>query len=223
MVQIKLNPQDVAEVKETLARLGDDDAKKAMARGINKTMEGVRTDGTKIIRDKYVLTASEIRKSWKIRKALFRDPTGVVGSTGTFIRLMGYGAKQVQAGVSVKVLRKEPRKIVKHAFIAKLGNTKQVYRRKYRDKAWGRAAKSDIEQAMGKAGWALNRVTGRYFPVAAMPREYRFPIKALYGPRVQDYLGDPVTIGTLTRLAGERLTKNMKHEVEYLLGQAKSL
>jgi len=61
-------------------------------------------------------------------------------------------------------------------------------------------------------------VPGRAY--AKMPLQYRYPIKALYGPRIQDYLGDPAIIKTLTSMAGERLSKAMTHEVEYLLSQA---
>lgn len=197
--QVQINPKDMAEVRKALARLDGSEANKAMARGINKTMTGVRTDGVKIIKDHYVLTASAIRKSWNIRKALFRDPHGVVSSKGTFIRLKEFGARQTQTGVSVKVLRKGPRKVVKHAFFATLKQNKQVYWRK-----WSGPRKAK------KPGMAYGK----------LPLAYRFPVKALYGPRVQDYLGDPQVIGTLTKLAGQRLSKNMAHEVDYLLGKS---
>jgi hypothetical protein len=197
-MKVQMNPRDVAEVKKTLSRLAGDEANKAMVRGINKTMTGVRTDGVKMLKDHYALTASAIRKSWRIRKALFRDPHGVVSSKGTFVRLKEFGARETKTGVSVKVLRTGPRKVVKHAFFATLKQNKQVYWRKW---SGPRKAK-DPRMAYGK-----------------LPMQYRFPVKALYGPRIQDHLGDPQIIGTLTKLAGQRLSKNMAHEVDYLLGK----
>ena len=201
MIAIKLNPKDVADVKSMLSKLSNDEANKATSRCINLTMTGVRTDGTRILSDHYALTASEIRDSWKISKSTFRDPNGVVSSKGTFIRLSKFGARQTKIGVSVKVLKKNPRAVIEHAFFAKLGNTKQVYWRKWK-------------------GPHKKPVPGRAY--AKMPFEYRFPIKALYGPRIQDYLGDPMIIGTLTKMAGDRLSKNMAHEVNYLLSQVRT-
>jgi hypothetical protein len=199
MLSIKINPTDLAAVKQTLNQLSGDEADLAMVRGINKTMTGVRTDGTKILYDRYALTATVIRESFKIRKAYFRDPNGSVSTKGTFIRLIKFGARAVSTGVSVKVLRTEPRKTVAHAFIAKLGLQDQVYRRAYK-------------------GPHKKPVATRKY--AAMPFEYRFPVHALYGPRIQDHLDDPVVIGTLQNMAGTRLTDSMRHEVEYLLSKA---
>lgn len=200
MDAIRINPKDIDDVKKTLARLSGDEANKAMVRGINKTLTGVRTDGVKILKEHYALTATAIRKSWSIRKAAFKDPYAAVSSKGAFIRLYEFGAKQNSTGVSVKVLQKNPRATIEHAFIAKLGAKPQVYWRKYK-------------------GARKKPVAGRAY--ARMPRGYRFPIKALYGPRIQDYLGDSNIIGTLQKMAGERLTKNMEREVNYLLSQAK--
>ena len=201
MMTIKMNPTDVADVKAMLKRLSGDEPNKAMARAINKTMTGVRTDGTKILSDHYALTASTIRESFKISKASFKDPSGVVSSKGTFIRLIKFGARQTREGVSVKVLKSKPRAVIKHAFIAKVKKNQseeQVYWRKW-------------------SGPRKKPVPGRAY--AQMGFKYRFPVKALYGPRIQDYIGDPGIISTLTKMAGDRLSRNMKHEVEYLLGQ----
>lgn len=198
-MQISLNPKDVAEVKGMLSQLSSQDANKAMMRGINDTLPGVRTDGTKILSDHYALTASAIRESWRVTKCSFRDLTGVASSSGTFIRLIKFGAKQTPTGVSVKVLQKNPRSVITHAFIgrSKKGQrAEQVYWRKY-------------------TGPRKKPVPGRAY--AKMPMGYRFPVKALYGPRIQDYLGDPAIIGTLTKLAGERLSKNMEREVNAIL------
>jgi hypothetical protein len=200
---VYINPRDRASVLAMLDQLSGAEANKANVRGINRTLTGVRTDGVRILSDHYALTASAIRESWKISQARFDDPSGVVGSQGTFIRLVKFGARQNKTGVSVKVLQKNPRATIAHAFIAKLKNNQsedQVYWRKWK-------------------GFRKKPVAGRNY--AAMPMQYRFPVKALYGPRIQDYLGDPGIIDTLTAMAGERLSKNMKHEVEYLLSQVK--
>jgi hypothetical protein len=196
---IVINPKDAAQVRALLNRLGKDEAKKAMVRGINTTMTGVKTDGVKILSDHYALTASAIRESWKIRKAQFRDPSGVVSTQGTFIRLAKFGARQTKAGVSVKVLKRNPRAVIAHAFITKIKrgqSQEQVYWRKFK-------------------GPHKKPVKGRVY--ARLGKMYRFPVKALYGPRIQDHLSDPQVMRTLEKMAGDRLTKNMRREVEAIL------
>lgn len=221
---VKIDPADMKEVKDLLKKLSGDDVKKATVRSVNKTMTGVRTDGIKILTEHYALTASAIRESWKIKKAYFANPLGVVSSQGTFIRLIKYSAKQVNSGVSVKVLKSGGRKIVKHAFIGRLRyaqSTDQVYRRSYHDeKHAGKSSK--ITMMAGKVGFIWSAKQNRYIPARWLPEEYRLPVKALYGPRIQDYLADPVQIELLTDLAGQRLIKSVAHEVDYLLGKAQS-
>lgn len=231
-MNIKIDPKDMQEVRNALNKLSGDEVKKATVRSVNKTMTGVRTDGIKILTEHYALTASAIRESWKIRKAYFNNPLGVVSSKGTFIRLIKYGGKQVNAGVSVRVLKSGGRKIVKHAFIAKLRSDQsndQVYRREWHDnRREGKA--SAAAQAMARKGYIWSKRTKRYIPAKWMDHfdytgersEYRLPVRALYGPRIQDYLSDPIQIKLLTYLAGQRLIKNVAHEVDYLLSKTTS-
>lgn len=220
---IKIDEKDFASVRAALNTLTGDEMVKAQVRGFNKTSEGVRTDGVKMLTEYYALTASEIRASWKIKKAAFKNPSAVVSTAGTFIRLMKYGAKQTNAGVSVRVLKSSGRKVVEHAYIGRVRSDQkndQVYRRKYRDEGKG-GKTSKINKMAGKVGYVWSNKYNRYIPAKWLPNEYRLPLKALYGPRIQDYLADPVHIALLEKLAGERLIKNMTHEVDYLLSLAK--
>jgi hypothetical protein len=205
-VMIKIDPKELASVRELLSKLNGEEVSKAQQRCINTTMVGVRTDGVKILTDQYALTASAIRNTWKISKASFRDSAGstknsygVVSSTGMFIRLKEFGAQQTKTGVSVKVLKKNPRAVIRGAFFATLGykQGEQVYWRVYHNPQ---------KQPVKNRGYYAN-----------LPLFYRFPVKALYGPRIQDYLGDPGIIDMLTKSAGERLEKNMAHEVDRIL------
>jgi len=222
-LSIKIDEKDFAQVRAALNKLSGDEMVKAQVRGINKTSDGVKTDGVKMMTDYYALTASEIRASWKIKKAAFKNPSAVVSTAGTFIRLMKYGAKQTNAGVSVRVLKSSGRKVVEHAYIGRVRSDQkndQVYRRKYRDEGKG-GKTSKINKMAGKVGYIWSEKQNRYIPAKWLPEEYRLPVKALYGPRIQDYLSDPVHIALLEKLAGERLIKNMTHEVDYLLSLAK--
>lgn len=218
---IELDPRDTAEIKAMLRRLDKSETAKATTRAINRTMVGVRTDGTKMLKDHYNLTASEIRASWKIRRAAFSNPAGVVSTSGTFLRLKHFSAKQTVTGVSVKVFRSQPRQVIRHAFIAKLKSSQrqdQVYRRRWHDENHaGKTAKQASSMARQGMVWSERRKG--YIPARLMAEEFRRPVRALYGPRIQDHLADPEIYAVLERLSGERLNKQMAHEIEYLLGQ----
>ncbi len=236
------------EVKRMLSVLGSDESRKAQARGINKTMIGVRTDGVKMMADRYALTASDIRESWRINNCKISEPSGDVSTKGVPIRLMKFGARQVASGVSVKVLKNEGRKIVKGAFIGKInkGQTEdQVYIRQWKFDNPGGKSKSG-SGAKGKAGYVwssrqkrwipakwmggyqgIMRGQGLYNPNRAASLDetgstlgYRFPVKSLYGPRIQNIF-DTVNFKRLMDLAETRLFKNIDHEVNYLLSLAK--
>jgi hypothetical protein len=207
-MSVRIDPKDMAEVQKSLSRLSGDEVKKAMSRGINRTLTGVRTDGTDILARRYALKKSDIMYSWKIRKGAFRDPHGVVSTTGVFLRLKLFGARQTKTGVSVKVLRQGSRKVIKHAYIGtakKNQKFEQVYRRKW-DIEWPASHKKPVN---------------RKIAYAKLPLEYRFPVEALYGPRIQDYLARENIMTELRKKSGERLIKNIEHEVDYLMSQAK--
>ena len=227
LLNIRINPREIEEIKEMMKSLKGDEIKKVQVRAINKTTVGVRTDGVKMLTDYYALPSTAIRESWSISKAAFKSPVAAVSSKGAFIRLMKYGAKQVNSGVSVKVLKKGARKIVKHAFIGKLipGQSQdQVYRREWHNNKRGGNI-SAAAQAMARKGYIWSKRQKRYIPAKWMEifaqtgeySEYRNPVNALYGPRIQDYLADSTHYDVLLKLAGERLTKNMKHEIDYIL------
>ncbi len=221
---IQVDQRDVAEVKRMLSGISGKNARAACSRGINKTMTGVRNDGTSILSSRYALSASYIRNTWKISNSAMRDMHGVVSTCGTWLRLIKFGARQEIAGVSVKILKSEGRKIIQHAFMGRIkGNQKtdQVYRRKYHDENHGKSTATQQTAMMNQMGYVWSSRAKRWIAAKSLPSNLRFPVRALYGPRIQDYLADPEIAATLSKMAGDRLTKNMEHEIEYLLTQIK--
>lgn len=237
-ISVKIDEKSMDEVKRMLSVLGSDESRKAQARGINKTMTGVRTDGVKMMTDRYALTASAIRDSWRINTCKISDPSGDVSTKGVPIRLMQFGAKQVASGVSVKVLKAGGRKIVKSAFIGKIKkgqSENQVYIRRYKFDNPGSTSKSG-SGAKGKAGYVWSSRGKRWIPAKWMggyshiykvseladrdELRYRFPVKSLYGPRIQNMF-DTENFKRLMDMAEVRLFKNIDHEVNYLLSLAK--
>ncbi len=92
---------------------------KAVARALNKTAEQARTEASRAVRDEgYGIKASAIKKSFSIQRATANTLLVTLRATGAPIALINYGAKQIGSGVSVNV--KTGRKVLKHAFVAKM-------------------------------------------------------------------------------------------------------
>lgn len=194
---IEINQRDLDEVYALLQYVKGG-AERAIQRAINKTLPGVRTDGTQILYDHYNLTKKAIRGSFQVFKAGRGRLSGAVVTKGESQNLIEFGAKAVKAGVSVKVLRGKPRSVVPGAFIITIKSGKKIVV----DRKWA-GAKRPVKK----------------IAYAALPRQYRYPIKGLFGPRIQDYLGDMERHIGWQQKAATRLEKNIQHEAEFLIHQ----
>lgn len=199
-VRLQINPHQLEDCYSYLKYIKNG-VDTVIMRAINKTLTGVRTDGVQILYDRYNLTKKRIRNAFAISKAKPGIITGKiaarVSTTGKSISLLDYGARPVKAGLSVKVLRSSPRSIIPGGFIAKMksGKILSVWREWHKFKKPMRAN----------------------FKYGRLPRKYRLPIKQLYGPRIQDYLGDDANHKKWQDMASERLKGHMAHEAEYLI------
>jgi len=227
-----MNVRDVAELKRTLDKLSGEEQKKAMMRGINKTMDGVKTDGVKMMSQYYALTAAKIRESWKANKCSVTNLSGSVFSRGSYLNLKEYSAQQTPSGVTVKILKNSGRKTVMHAFIGKIKSNQkadQVYRRVWYDEKHTSRQTGLNAGMMNMHGYIWSKRLKRYIPAKWMETfamtgehsKYRWKVRSLYGPRVQDYIADDNHFEILKRMTDERLGKNMDHEVKYLLSLCK--
>ena len=54
---------------------------------------------------------------------------------------------------------------------------------------------------------------------AKLPKKYRHPIQELYGPSVPATLGDPKVFKPVEEKSGERLKKNINHEMDFELSK----
>jgi|GEM_PF-970512 len=218
-LSIQINEGDMAEVQRMLGGIGNS-VTKVISRAVNKTLAGVGTDSADEISKEITAKKSAIKKTFRATRATVTNLTAKFECTGRPLLLSEYSVRQVQKGVSVQVKRKgEGRKVLAHAFIApgKHSGKKIVFMREF--KGGGTSVKSGIQEAMGRMGYVFNRKTQVYFPVAALPRQYRYPIKAKYGPRVPDILSNQPVMARVLDKAGERLHKNMQHELQYELSQ----
>lgn len=176
-------------------------ARKVIMRSVNKTLTGVRTDTVNEIRKDVNITATAIRKTIRIEKAsLSRLSARVTSKQKYGTGLVNFGARQTTKGVSVQVLRRKGRSLIRHAFIASPKGGRQVFWRKGK-------------QHVGIRPFQKN------FPYGKLPRRYRLPIEKLWGPAVPDLMKHVKTFDAIERKAGVRLDKNFNHELDYLLSK----
>jgi len=105
-------------------------ADQALARALNRTVEGARTDMSREIRAEFNLPAGYVRKRLTVRRAS-ASRAGLVlvaslaGGDGKkrAANVIAFGARQVAQGVSVKIKRSSARKVIKGAFIGNKGRT----------------------------------------------------------------------------------------------------
>lgn len=96
----------------------------AMARALNRTIDGARTQAVREIRSRYKVRADVVRKAFATQKATRETLRAVLQASGRPLPLIGFGARQVRAGVSVAI--KDGRKVVKHAFVQTIARTGYV-------------------------------------------------------------------------------------------------
>lgn len=197
-MQSKIDVKGMEEVQQLFRDLKQD-APRAMVRSINKTLPGVRTDMTQAIYDQYAVTKTKIRSTFKIKRASITQQMGLVATKGRHLNLSEFGARQTQKGVTVKILREGSRKLLPGAFIRTMKSGKKlVLQREYH------ATKTSVRPGMA---------------YARLPRQYRFPVKGLFGPRLQDHLEKPAVWAGIKKQVAERLLKAAAHEADYLIKQ----
>lgn len=125
-LRISTNFRDVQAALDTMRK---DIADRALASTVNKTLAQAKTRMVKSITDVFNVKAGVVRDGITIRRASFRDGKlrmeGYLQSPsqrGRSRNLIHFGAKQTARGVTVKVLKGGPRKLLPGAFIAKRGN-----------------------------------------------------------------------------------------------------
>lgn len=140
------------------------------------------------------LSASRIKEAITVKKADVANQSAWVAVSGAPVSLVEYDARQVRAGVSVKISRSGGRVVFPHAFLANMNGNQMVASRK---KSWGRA---------------VNRLIN----YADLPHAYRFPVRVLYGPSIPAVVEEHI-LDDLEQYAADRLAVNLDAEVDAVL------
>jgi len=125
-ISIKHNFPEVARQLKTLQR---EVGEKALASAVNKTLRQARTGMTRAITQEFAVKAKVVRESLNVRLASRKAGLFAIEGTlespskrGRARNLIHFAARQGLKGVTFKVKRKGPRKLIPGAFIAKRGN-----------------------------------------------------------------------------------------------------
>lgn len=211
MIEINYSKADMASVSFALRNIRGG-AQTAIMRSVNKALTGVKTDMARETAKELALTQKRIKKDITVTKANKATLSGVVTTEGRPVNLEQFKARQNKKGVSVKILKSKPRQTIKGAFIflgkagKKSGQNRLVG---WRDK--------DAEGGE-HIGTRKKRPGVAY---GAMPKQYRLPVEALYGPRIQDVTGKPEIIKKIEDKAGVRLEKELSRQTQLLLDKQK--
>lgn len=89
-----------------------------LARAINRTLDGVKTDASTMIRAVITAKKKDVDATFDISKASAARPVGSFRSTGRPLPLISFSARQTKKGVSIQVRKDRPRQVWPHTFIA---------------------------------------------------------------------------------------------------------
>lgn len=210
MIDVKIDAAALNRVKVLLGDIKNGYAK-ALSGAINKTLTTVKVQAKARIGNELNLKASRIEEDLSIDKANYSKLYGKLVASGEPIGLINFGVNQTQKGVSVKVKKSGGRSLLKHAFIAKGrgasvgkdGNTKKhVF---WRDRDDIPAPKKLQIGKAAKISWDK------------MPKNIRYPLYRLTGPRIEDILDDNKVLEPLTIQANYLFASNMEKKIMEIL------
>jgi len=175
-----------------------------LVRALNRTLTSVKSRAAREVAADLNVTQARIKKNFvKSHNATWTNPTAGFVAQGKPLGLVDFiGTRQVRRGVSAKVKKSGTREIIRHAFKSIL---------------W--AGKEDVGQRIYEGERKPPRGTYPYTSYRALPFEYRWPVKRLTGPRIEDELGKPSVIGAVMAHANERLDVILEHELNYELSR----
>ena len=135
MITISLRGDDIEKARLALSRLGDL-VRPAIARAINRSVQGVSTDGGQMARQAYNVRSGDVKKTFALSRASASDLFGAAVSKGRVLSLRAFsptpgpGKRRPAVGLSVVVKREGGRSRIAGSFWGRLGSTQSVLRRK---------------------------------------------------------------------------------------------
>ena len=197
MVDIRISNKQLEQANSALKRILSE-SPRAVARAVNRTMDGLRTDAVKETSERYFVKSKDVRSSLLFQKATSDNLMGAMISRGKRHSLADYQisprrpryqrndyGKKVQVPVTAAVKRAGGLK----SFKAPLTN----------------------------AVFLVKRSGGRYFPFYRIGKG-KWKINSLISPSMPQIVGNEDTVKTMEKGAQERFFKRLNHEAMQLLG-----
>lgn len=120
-VAIRVDPQSLARAQDLLRDVANG-AEKALARALNRTLDGARTLTARELAAIVTAPQKIVRESLSVSRANAGKLSATLTLRGKNIPLIDFSHSQIKQGVSVKVFRDRPRERFRHAFIARMRN-----------------------------------------------------------------------------------------------------
>lgn len=121
MIDLKLDAKDLEKARRALSLLGDG-SRPAIARAINRAVQGVATDAGQLVSKAYNMRSGDVKRSFILQRASAGDLEGRAISSGKVTPLdkfsprPGAGGKRPPVGLSVLVMRAHGRQKVPGTF-----------------------------------------------------------------------------------------------------------
>lgn len=204
-MSIEISKYDLATLESLLGEVKNGPLR-VLVRSLNKTLTSVKSQAAKEVATDLNVTQTRIKKDFvKSHSASFSNPTAGFIAKGKPLGLEEFsGSRQVKKGVSVAIKKSQPRQIITHAFLSTI---------------W--AGKKAVGQRIYEGERKTPRGTYPYTSYRALPFKYRWPLRKLTGPRIEDELGKPNVIAAVMAHASERLDTILEQELTFELSKLK--
>lgn len=188
---------DVRRLRVRLAEANDAICNKAVSRALNKLATEIIAQSAREIRAAgYGFKIKDIKSKFKARKATPQRRQIVLRCFHKAVPLIEFGARQVAAGVSVKV--KGSRKVVRGAFIAKMPSGHVGVFKRDNSALHKRVLKG------GRSIWSA------------------LPINQLYGPSPAVAFANATVINVIERFVKDRYPVLLEHELKFIRSKFKA-
>jgi hypothetical protein len=201
---IEFNSDQIRRAESLLGGIRDA-LPKAQRNAINRSLITARAEAIRIVREQYIVSASTIRKTMKIKNAGLNKPVGFISSTGSPIALSKFDisptrpTKKSNVTLHARGKFSENRKPIKSAFVARMSN----------GHIGAFKVNKDNKFMKDKGPRPKKRGIGNTKGILA--------INELYGPSVPQMLGAKNVSKQIEEKAAETLDKRLEHEINRIL------
>lgn len=137
---------DAAKVQRALAGLSEATSRKTIYRSLNKAVDAGKTEAVRYTRAKLNLKRAAAAEAISVRKAASAALTGQILIVPKAVPLIDYSARQTQKGVTVQIYKGGSRKLVRHAFKARMKSGHIGVFTRHEEGQMGRSGRLPIRQ-----------------------------------------------------------------------------